>query len=84
MADESQGSTATLRAGLVVVGITMLGAFGPTIGISPAWIVVVVLGGLVASVDAASWQGWAAALSRRHSRGERLGSAASLCMKQDT
>ena len=36
----------------------MLGAFGPTIGISPAWIVVVVLGGLVAfSVDAASWQG---------------------------
>ena len=58
MADESQGSTATLRAGLVVVGITLLGAFGPTIGISPAWIVVVVLGGLVAfSVDAASWQG---------------------------
>lgn len=58
MVEDSQGSTATLRAGLVVVGITTLGAFGPAVGISPAWIVVVVLGGLIAlSVDAASWQG---------------------------
>ena len=58
MVEDSQGSTGTLRAGLVVVGITILGAFGPAVGISPAWIVVVVLGGLIAlSVDAASWQG---------------------------
>lgn len=58
MVEDSQGSTATLRAGLVVVGITTLGAFGPAVGISPAWIVIVVLGGLIAlSVDAASWQG---------------------------
>ena len=58
MVEDSQGSTATLRAGLVVVGITILGAFGPAIGLSPAWIVVLVLGGLIGlSVDAASWQG---------------------------
>lgn len=58
MVEDSQGSTAALRAGLVVVGITTLGAFGPAVGISPAWIVIVVLGGLIAlSVDAASWQG---------------------------
>ena len=55
---EGQGSTGTLRAAIVVAAITGLGAFGPVMGISPAWIVVVVGGGLVAlSVDAASWQG---------------------------
>lgn len=58
MAEEGQGSTGTLRAGLAVVTITGLGAFGPALGLSPAWIVVVVIGGLVAfSVDAATWQG---------------------------
>lgn len=57
MAD-SQGSTGTLRAGVAVIGITLLGAFGPVAGLSPAWIVVFVGGGLVAlSVDAANWQG---------------------------
>ena len=55
---ESQGSTGTLRAGLAVAAITGLGAFGPVFGLSPAWIVIVVGGGLVAlSVDAASLQG---------------------------
>ena len=55
---ESQGSTGTFRAAIVVATITGLGAFGPVMGLSPAWIVVVVVGGLVAlSVDAASWQG---------------------------
>ena len=58
MADAGEGSTGTLRAGLVVAGITGLGAFGPVLGLSPAWIVVAVGGGLVMlSVDAASWQG---------------------------
>lgn len=58
MAEEGQGSTGTLRAGLAVVTITGLGAFGPALGLSPAWIVVMVIGGLVAfSVDAATWQG---------------------------
>lgn len=58
MAEQGQGSTSTLRAGLVVAGITGLGAFGPAMGLSSAWIVVFVLGGLIAfSVDAASWQG---------------------------
>lgn len=57
MAD-SQGSTGTLRVGVTVVAVTLLGAFGPAVGISPAWIVVLVGGGLVAlSVDAASWDG---------------------------
>ena len=56
--DEGQGSTGTLRAGVAVALITVLGAFGPAIGISPAWIVVLVLAGLVGlSVDAATWQG---------------------------
>jgi len=42
----------------VVAAVTGLGAFGPALGLSPAWIVVVVGGGLVAlSVDAATWQG---------------------------
>ena len=55
MAEQGQGSTSTLRAGLVVAGITGLGAFGPAMGLSSAWIVVFVLGGLIAfSVDAAS------------------------------
>ena len=58
MADAGEGSTGTLRAGLVVAAITGLGAFGPVLGLSPAWIVVAVGGGLVMlSVDAASWQG---------------------------
>ena len=57
MAD-SQGSTGALRAGVAVAAITGLGAFGPVLGLSSAWIVVLVGGGLVAlSVDAASWQG---------------------------
>ena len=56
--EEGQGSTGALRAGLAVAVVTGLGAFGPAIGISPAWIVVLVGGGLVAlTVDAASWQG---------------------------
>ena len=56
--DEGQGSTGTLRAGVAVALITVLGAFGPAIGISPAWIVVLVLAGLVGlSLDAATWQG---------------------------
>ena len=55
---EGQGSTNTFRAGLAVAAITALGAFGPVMGLSPAWIVVAVVGGLVTlSVDAASWQG---------------------------
>ena len=55
---EGQGSTNTVRAGLAVAAITCLGAFGPVMGLSPAWIVVAVVGGLVTlSVDAASWQG---------------------------
>ena len=42
----------------MVAAVTGLGAFGPALGLSPAWIVVVVGGGLVAlSVDAATWQG---------------------------
>ena len=58
MADPGDGSTGTLRAGLAVAAITGLGAFGPLLGLSPAWIVVAVGGTLVLlSVDAASWQG---------------------------
>ena len=58
MAAAGEGSTGALRAGLVVAGITALGAFGPALGLSAAWIVVAVGGGLVLlSVDAASWQG---------------------------
>lgn len=58
MADPGEGSTGTLRAGLAVAAITGLGAFGPMLGLSPAWIVVAVGGGLaLLSVDAASWQG---------------------------
>ena len=58
MADPGEGSTGTLRAGLAVAAITGLGAFGPVLGLSPAWIVVAVGGGLaLLSVDAASWQG---------------------------
>lgn len=42
----------------MVAAVTGLGAFGPALGLSPAWIVVAVGGGLVAlSVDAATWQG---------------------------
>ena len=58
MAEAGEGSTTALRAGLVVAGITGLGAFGPALGLSAAWIVVAVGGALVLlSVDAASWQG---------------------------
>ena len=58
MREAGEGSTGTLRAGLAVAGITVLGAFGPAMGLSAAWIVVAVGGGLVLlSVDAASWQG---------------------------
>ena len=58
MRQAGEGSTGTLRAGLAVAGITVLGAFGPAMGLSAAWIVVAVGGGLVLlSVDAASWQG---------------------------
>lgn len=58
MREAGEGSTGTLRAGLAVAGITVLGAFGPALGLSAAWIVVAVGGGLVLlSVDAASWQG---------------------------
>ena len=56
--EEGQGSTGAFRAGVAVAVVTGLGAFGPAIGISPAWIVILVGGGLVAlSVDAATWQG---------------------------
>ena len=58
MAEEGQGSTGVLRAGIAVAGITVLGAFGPALGLSSAWIVVAVGGALVTlSVDAATWQG---------------------------
>ena len=57
MAD-SQGSIDTARAGAAVAALTGLGAFGPAMGLSAAWIVVLVGGVLVAlSVDAATWQG---------------------------
>ena len=57
MAD-SQGSIDTARAGVAVAALTGLGAFGPAMGLSAAWIVVLVGGVLVAlSVDAATWQG---------------------------
>ena len=55
---ESKGSIDTTRAGVAVAAITGLGAFGPALGLSAAWIVVLVGGVLVAlSVDAATWQG---------------------------
>ncbi len=55
---ESQGSIDTARAGVAVAALTGLGAFGPAMGLSAAWIVVLVGGVLVAlSVDAATWQG---------------------------
>ena len=55
---ESQGSIDTARAGVAVAALTGLGAFGPAMGLSAAWIVVLVGGLLVAlSVDAATWQG---------------------------
>ena len=58
MAAAGQGSTGALRAGVAVALLTGVGAFGPALGISPAWIVVGVGGCLVAlSVDAASWNG---------------------------
>lgn len=58
MAAAGQGSTGALRAGVAVALLTGVGAFGPVLGISPAWIVVGVGGCLVAlSVDAASWNG---------------------------
>jgi len=58
MAPAGQGSTGALRAGVAVALLTGVGAFGPALGISPAWIVVGVGGCLVAlSVDAASWNG---------------------------
>ena len=52
MAEGGQGSTGALRAGIAVAGITALGAFGPALGLSAAWIVVAVGGALVTlSVD---------------------------------
>ena len=58
MAEGGQGSTGALRAGIAVAGITALGAFGPALGLSAAWIVVAVGGALVTlSVDAATWEG---------------------------
>ena len=55
MAEAGQGSTGALRAGVAVAGVTLLGAFGPALGLSSAWIVVAVGGSLVAlSVDAAT------------------------------
>ena len=58
MAAAGQGSTGALRAGVAVALLTGVGAFGPALGISAAWIVVGVGGCLVAlSVDAASWNG---------------------------
>ena len=58
MAEGGQGSTGALRAGVAVAGITALGAFGPALGLSAAWIVVAVGGALVTlSVDAATWEG---------------------------
>ncbi|WP_413442397.1 hypothetical protein [Synechococcus sp. MIT S1220] len=55
---ESQGSIDIARAGVAVAALTGLGAFGPAMGLSAAWIVVLVGGVLVAlSVDAATWQG---------------------------
>ena len=58
MAEGGQGSTGALRAGVAVAGITVLGAFGPALGLSAAWIVVAVGGALVTlSVDAATWEG---------------------------
>ena len=76
MAD-SQGSTGTLRAGVAVIGITLL-VPGPVAGLSPAWIVVFVGGGLVAlSVDAANWQGMGGHVLAERCRVERRGCVAS-------
>ena len=53
-----QGSTAALNAGLAVVGVTALAVGGPLVGISPNWITVAVVSGLVLlSVDAARFSG---------------------------
>lgn len=66
---ESQGSIDTARAGVAVAALTGLGAFGPAMGLSAAWIVVLVGGVLVAlSVDAATWQGMGGTCSRKHCR----------------
>ena len=82
MADAGEGSTGTLRAGLVVAAITGLGAFGPVLGLSPAWIVVAVGGGLVMlSVDAASWQGMGGMCWRKPCQAARAGCGGSLFMR---
>ena len=53
-----QGSTAALNAGLAVAGVTALAVGGPLVGISPGWITVAVVAGLVLlSVDAARFSG---------------------------
>ena len=53
-----QGSTAALNAGLAVAGVTALAVGGPLVGISPGWITVAVVAGLVLlSVDAAGFSG---------------------------
>jgi len=53
-----QGSTAALNAGLAVAGLTALAVGGPLVGISPNWITVAVVSGLVLlSVDAARFSG---------------------------
>ena len=53
-----QGSTAALNAGLAVAGVTALAVGGPLVGISPNWITVAVVSGLVLlSVDAARFSG---------------------------
>ncbi|GDX72963.1 hypothetical protein LBMAG39_13960 [Cyanobium sp.] len=53
-----QGSTAALNAGLAVAGVTALAVGGPLVGVSPNWITVAVVSGLVLlSVDAARFSG---------------------------
>ena len=79
--EEGQGSTGALRRELPVAVVTGLGAFGPAIGISPAWIVILVGGGLVAlSVDAATWRYGGHVLAEALPEA-RPGCDASLCMK---
>ncbi|GIR75226.1 MAG: hypothetical protein CM15mP77_3830 [Synechococcus sp.] len=78
-----EGSTGTLRAGLAVAAITGLGAFGPVLGLSPAWIVVAVGGTLVLlSVDAASWQGMGDMCWPRPCRAVRAVCGGSLFMRR--
>ena len=55
---QSQGAVSSGTAGVVVGGATLVGVFGPLVGISPAWIAVGVIGLLVGlTVDASQWQG---------------------------